>query len=88
MFTSDGYTCLTCGAWVGSGNWLHECSGYIPPYAPGILYPAIPLDPIDPFFYPPINPHLNKCEHCFCENLKVNNKQHLKCCNCGTQKVK
>ena len=27
------------------------------------------------------------CEHCYCKPIFVDERPHLKCCNCGNQKV-
>lgn len=27
------------------------------------------------------------CEHCFCEEIYVNNKKHRRCCMCGVQRL-
>lgn len=27
------------------------------------------------------------CDHCYCQSISVNGKDHLMCCNCGNKKV-
>ena len=48
-------------------------------------------------FYPPkpwwigetyISQQRNNCEHCFCIEEYVFGKLHIKCCMCGTRKLK
>ena len=38
-----------------------------------------------PYYY---HPPVKSCSHCYCQEIFVNNKPHLKCCNCGIQQEK
>ena len=36
-------------------------------------------------FLPPLR--TQACEHCYCEDVTVNGKQHRRCCNCAHQRA-
>ena len=42
--------------------------------------------PFIPSQFPPL-PRVQVCEHCYCEDVTVNGKQHRRCCNCAHQRA-
>lgn len=74
--------CPICGKPIAN----YTAGDFFPWQCLGHHYPPIPVTPQYGFNGGATN---KECEHCFCIDDNINAaKPHLKCCMCGTRKLK